>query len=60
MLEYKCEITYSMVIFLLIDFSGHLFISACYLSMYWKSQHITLVIESPSVQIDSKEYEGSF
>lgn len=46
--------------FLLIDLTGYLFISAFYLSMYWKSQHIPLVIESPSVQIDSKKCEGSF
>ena len=45
--------------FLLIDFIGDLFISACYLSIYWKSQHF-LIIESPSVWINSMKYEASF
>lgn len=52
MLEHKCEITFSfMDTLLLTDLSGYLSISACYLSIYRKSQDITRVTESPSVQM---------
>lgn len=57
MWEHKCEITFFTNINL-IDLSGYLFMLHG-ISLYWESQHTSLVIGSPFVQSDTKKVSFS-